>query len=108
MSKTTSPSRSAASPTTLALAIAAHRAAQAKVEGMEGHHSDEDGFSAAVDAARRTLLALAETPCVSDADFLAKAAYLVECERRLWGSVPSDETPFGLLALATELHLFTV
>ncbi|MGA2795798.1 MAG: hypothetical protein ABSE69_20245 [Roseiarcus sp.] len=93
-----------ARPNAAALAVAAHKAAQATVEAMEGG-ADEDAFAAACDDASEALRAVAETPCATDADFLAKAAYLVECERQAWGSVLSDEAPFGLLALATELHV---
>ena len=66
---------------------------------------DEDAFAVLIDEADELLEAVAETPCESDADFFVKAAYLIECERKAWGPELSDCSSFGLLALATELHM---
>ena len=49
--------------------------------------------------------ALAETPCKSDGDFFAKAAYLLACEYRLQGGLYTHACAFGDLAFAIELHL---
>ena len=94
-----SPAPSAA----LALAIDAHKAAQVAVDATPSQ--GEEHFAALVDLATEALEALAETPCESDADFFVKVAYLVTIERRLWGSELSESSAFGLLALATEMHV---
>ncbi|MGA2492164.1 MAG: hypothetical protein ABSF67_04355 [Roseiarcus sp.] len=86
------------------LAIAAHRSLQATVEAMESA-AEEDSFAAAIAAESKALRDVAKTRCATDAEFVAKAAYLVACERKQWGSPPSDQEPFGLLAMATELHM---
>jgi len=66
---------------------------------------DQDAFDAACDLKADALETVAETPCESDADFFIKAAYLIERERKAWGTELSDCAQFGLLALATELHM---
>jgi hypothetical protein len=88
----------------VALAIAAHKAAQAEIDAMPSQ-PDEHAFDAACDLEAEALEAVAETPCESDADFFAKATYLIERERKAWGTKLSDCAHFGLLALATELHM---
>jgi hypothetical protein len=80
----------------VALAIDAHKAAQARIDAISSE--DQDAFDAACDLEADALEAVAETPCESDADFFAKALYLIEREREAWGN-------FELLALATELHV---
>jgi hypothetical protein len=67
-----------------------------------GGDPDQDTFDAACDLEAEALEAVAEMPCESDADFFAKATYLIERERAAWGTELSDSAHFGPLALATE------
>jgi hypothetical protein len=69
-----------------------------------GRDPDQDAFDAACDLETEALEAVAKTRCESDADFFAKATYLIEREREAWGTELSGGAAFGLLALATELH----
>ena len=49
---------------------------------------------------------LAEMPCETDADFIAKIAYLLRHERRLWGeTLHTRDGQYGALAFAVKLHL---
>jgi hypothetical protein len=94
-----SPPSAAAAP-----AIAAHKAVQDALDAMPSQPDEDDAYDAACDLEAAALEAVAETPCESDADFFVEAAYLIERERKAWGTELSDCAHFGLLALATELH----
>jgi hypothetical protein len=49
---------------------------------------------------------LAEMPCGTDADFIAKIAYLLRHEQRLWGeTLRIYDGQYGALAFAVKLHL---
>jgi hypothetical protein len=95
----------------LRIAIAAHKAAQAKVDGMvtpsdplaQGDH--EDAFASACHDAEAALWEVAEAPCSSDADFFAKASYLLEDVRRELRDMFEQDGEFGKLAFAIEMHL---
>jgi hypothetical protein len=87
----------------LVIAIGAHAAAQFDLDAVPS--GDEDAFADACALETEALEAVAEAPCESDADFFVKAAYLIKREREAWGTELSEHEPFGLLALATELHM---
>ena len=84
------------------VAIAAHKAIQATIDGLG---SDDAVWEATLEAEDHARWALAETPCKSDGDFFAKAAYLLACEYRLQGGLYTHACAFGDLAFAIELHL---
>ena len=67
----------------LRAAIGAHQLAQANVDAHSGQ--PEEAFSALSDLEGEAHWKLAETPCATDADFLAKISYLLRHEQRLWG-----------------------
>jgi hypothetical protein len=85
----------------LRAAIDAHRLAQANVDGHPGQPEEE--FSALSDVEGQAHQTLAETPCATDADFIAKVAYLLRHEQRLWGELLSEDGQYGALAFAIEL-----
>jgi hypothetical protein len=87
----------------LRAAIDAHRLAQANVDGHPGQPEEE--FSALSDVEGQAHQTLAETPCATDAEFIAKIAYLLRHERHLWGELLSEDGQYGKLAFAIELHL---
>jgi hypothetical protein len=87
----------------LRAAIDAHRLAQANVDGHPGQPEEE--FSALSDMEGQAHQTLAETPCATDAEFIAKIAYLLRHERHLWGELLSEDGQYGKLAFAIELHL---
>lgn len=108
------PAMAGASPTrseALRVAIAAHKVAQANVDGMVTpsdpltQDAHEDAFAAACDDAEAALWEVAEAPCSSDADFFAKASYLLENVRRELAGMFSHEGELGKLAFAIEMHL---
>jgi hypothetical protein len=84
-------------------AIAAHKAIQARIDGMTSEN--EAAWDAALDAERDARWALTEMPCQSDADFFAKAAHLLAHDRYVQGRFFTHDTDFGELAFAIELHL---
>jgi hypothetical protein len=97
----------------LRVAIAAHRAEQAKVDGMVGppelHGFDdedeyEEAFAAACRVAEDALWEVAETPVSSDADFFVKVFYLPDEARRELGGLFSHDDSFGKLTFAVEMH----
>ncbi len=94
----------------LRVAIATHRAEQAKVDEMAAQHPDcceddyEDAFAAACSVAEAALWVVAETPCSNDSDFFVKLFYLFEDERRELGGVLSYDDIFGKLAFAIEMQ----
>jgi hypothetical protein len=66
----------------------------------------EEEFSALCDLEGEAHWNLAETPCATDADFIAKIAYLLRHEQRLWGeTLRTYDGQYGALAFAIELHL---
>jgi hypothetical protein len=87
----------------LRAAIEAHRLAQANVDAQSSEQEEE--FSALSDLEGEAHWNLAETPCATDADFIAKIAYLLRHEQRLWGETLSHDDQYGKLAFAIELHL---
>jgi hypothetical protein len=87
------------------LAIAAHRAIQDRIDAMEGNNPDQDEFDAACEAEDEAMQILIEEPCANDAEFLAKAAYIVAWEVRIMGADPEGGGAFANLALATQLHM---
>jgi len=88
----------------LRAAIDAHRLAQTNVDGHCGE--PEEAFSALSDLEGEAHWRLAETPCATDADFIAKIAYLLRHEQRLWGeTIRTYDGQYGALAFAVELHL---
>jgi hypothetical protein len=107
----TGASASPAQSEALRLAIAGHRAAQAKVDGMVtpsdplAQDDYEDAFAAACHVAEAALWEVAETPCSNDADFFVKASYLLEDVRRELRDMFAHDGEFGKLAFALEMHL---
>jgi hypothetical protein len=87
----------------LRAAIGAHRLAQANVDAHSGQ--PEEAFKALSHLEGEVHWKLAETPCATDADFLAKIAYLLRHEQRLWSELLSYDAQYGKLAFAVELHL---
>jgi hypothetical protein len=87
---------------TMRAAIAAHKAIQATIDSLG---SDDAAWEATLEAEDQARRALAETPCQTDADFFAKAAYLLAQEYRLQGGLYAHACAFGDLAFAIELHL---
>jgi hypothetical protein len=88
----------------LRAAIDAHRLAQANVDAQSSEQEEE--FSALCDLEGEAHWNLAETPCATDADFIAKIAYLLRHEQRLWGeTLRTYDGQYGALAFAIELHL---
>jgi hypothetical protein len=88
--------------TNLHSAIAAHMAAQARLDECEG---DDNAFSSAMADADGVLWKLAETPCESDADLFSKLSYLLARERCDFGALISRYDILGKLSFAIELHL---
>jgi hypothetical protein len=96
----------------LRIAIAAHKAAQAKVDEMVAppdretfdEEAYEDAFAAACDVAEAALWEVAEAPYSSDADFFAKIFYLFKDEQRELGDSFTHYVTFGKLAFAIEMH----
>jgi len=85
-------------------AIDAHQLAWANVEAQPSE--DEEAFEALSDLEGTTDWKLVETPCATDADFLAKISYLLRHEQRQWGEMLlSYDGQYGALAFAIELHL---
>ncbi len=90
----------------LAEAMEKHRAAQAIVDdaiadgwgSWRGDIPDEP-----VDAEAAAFAALAITPCVSDAEFAAKARYMIKHQRKLWLTHWKDYSQAVLTAL--DLHM---
>jgi hypothetical protein len=80
----------------LRAAIDAHRLAQSNVDGHSGQ--PEEAFSALSDLEGEAHWKLAETPRATDADFLAKVAYLLRHEKRIWGELLSYDAQYGKLA----------
>jgi hypothetical protein len=95
----------------LRIAIAAHKAAQAKVDGMVAppDRADQDAyeevFAEACDDAEAALWEVAEAPYSNDADFFVKASYLLEDVRRELRDMFAHDGEFGKLAFAIEMHL---
>jgi hypothetical protein len=58
-----------------------------------------------VNAGDEVLWQLVETPCATEADFLAKIAYMLEREHLELRSNFSYRNSFGALVAAIELHL---
>jgi hypothetical protein len=87
----------------LAAAIEAHKAAQAAIDASGD--PDDVVSNALMDAESDAFHVVVEAPCASDADFFAKAAYMIGHERKVWDSFLDDSAPFGLLAQATMLHI---
>ena len=88
----------------LRAAIDAHRLAQVNVDAQSSEQEEE--FNALCDLEGEAWWKLAETPCATDADFIAKIAYLLRHERRLWGeTLHTRDGQYGALAFAVELHL---
>jgi hypothetical protein len=93
---------SPAGPSAVAVAIAAHKAVQGKLDAMKG---DGPEFDDMCDVEGDRFCDLAETPCASDAEFFAKATYMIAHVQASWGGCLSDGGAFGLLAVATEAHM---
>jgi hypothetical protein len=95
----------------LRVAIAAHKAAQAKVDGMVtpsdplAVDDHEEAFASACHVADAALWEVAEAPYSSDADFFVKASYLLEELHHELGGMFSHDGEFGKLAFALEMHL---
>jgi hypothetical protein len=88
----------------LRAAIDAHRLAQANVGAQSSEQEEE--FSALCDLEGKAWWKLAETHCATDAAFIAKIAYLLRHEQRLWGeTLHTRDGQYGALAFAVELHL---
>jgi hypothetical protein len=87
----------------LRAAIDAHRLAQANVDAQSSEQEEE--FSALCDLEGVAWWKLAETPCATDADFIAKIAYLLRHEQRIWGETLTHDGQYGALAFAVELYL---
>jgi hypothetical protein len=107
----TGASASPAQSEALRAAIAAHRAAQAKVDGMVTPSEPlavdeyEEAFASACHEAEAALWEVAEAPYSSDADFFVKVSYVLADERRGLGDLFSHYVDFGKLAFAIEMHL---
>ena len=65
----------------------------------------EDAFAAACTVTEAALWEVAEAPCSSDADFFAKALYLLEEVHRELAGLFAHDGDFGKLAFAIEMHL---
>ena len=95
----------------LRIAIAAHKAAQAKVDGMVTPSDPlavddyEDAFNSACHDAEAALWEVAEAQCLSDADFFVKASYILEDVRRELRDMFAHDSKYGKLAFALEMHL---
>jgi hypothetical protein len=88
----------------LRAAIDAHRLAQANVDAQSSEQEEE--FNALCDLEGEAWWKLAEMPCGTDADFIAKIACLLRHEQRLWGeTLRTNDGQYGALAFAVKLHL---
>ena len=81
----------------LAQAIERHKATFAAVKA---HHGPEDLPEDVCDADDAAFMALAETPCASDAEFVEKMKYMAAHLRRLFGPYSAD--PRELLAAISQ------
>jgi hypothetical protein len=86
----------------LAHAIARHRAAQAAYDAAKAAGEDDDTRGDLCAEEAGALQKLAETPCVSDAEFLEKLKYILVREVRIFGEPCNLE--FGSLIFATTTH----
>jgi hypothetical protein len=85
----------------LEAAIAAHIAADMRVEAHEG---PEDVPLSLVDAETAALEALALTPCDNDAEFFHKLRYMLDNQRRAYGQNWTQSLAPEILT-ALSLHL---
>lgn len=84
----------------LAKAIERHKVAQA---AMEAAYGPEDLSRHLCDAETAALDELAETPCLSDAEFMEKLRYLLRHETAVWGE-PNMRHDFGSVLVALDTH----
>lgn len=99
----------AAGQSSLEVAIARHKAAQAAVDAfpkyptLEDERLHEPAFDALSRAEGEAFRTLAETPCTDDAALLRKLRYMTAHEIRCWGQ-PYTALQFGPLAVALAEH----
>ena len=86
--------------TTLAQAIARHKAAQAALDAAP-HEEDYPKYLS--NAEIEALDAITLMPCAGDAEFVAKLRYLHAYETRMSGP-PDGKDEFGSVALAVDYH----
>jgi hypothetical protein len=86
-----------------ARAIVRHKAAQAAIDAHSGCIDDEALADQLFTAESDALNVLAETPCVSDAEFVEKLRYLLAHEARIEGP-PDGSQSFGSILIAVDRH----
>jgi hypothetical protein len=92
-----------AQPDPIFAAIERHKAAQAAYDACDGDDDETSNrlFLEEFDARN----ALAETPCASVSELLAKLKYLLEHESRVEGRRPDERDDFGSILVAIDIHL---
>jgi len=90
--------------TTLAQAIARHKAAEAAMDA--GPH-EEDYPEQLLEEEIEALDAIALMPCASDAEFIEKLRYLHAVETRISGA-PTGRHEFGSVVHAVDCHFSPV
>jgi hypothetical protein len=88
--------------TTLAQAIARHKAAEAAFDDAASR-DDDAAITRLSEAESDAIEILAGMPCASDAEFLEKLRYLLARETRLFGE-PDCNKEFGPIAVAVDRH----